>query len=149
MTPRVLCRITFLPTDHKNVWWTNGCQMLSRLTNFKCVFDLKWATNSQTHMWHILHSFVRHNSQYQIFYDFMLHFFPVHPYFYPSKTGFTCPHDGWTGLCIKLQWHPFLKHNWQHDFWNLCTFFTYPLIVLPILMTGTWVSACIKLHAPV
>jgi len=32
-----------------------------------------------------------------IFKDFL----PVHLYFYLSKTGFTFPNDGWTGLCIN------------------------------------------------
>ena len=29
--------------------------------------------------------------------DFLL----IHPYFYTSKTGFTHPNDGWTGLCLE------------------------------------------------
>ena len=29
-------------------------------------------------------------------------FLPVHPYFYPSKIGFTCPNARWTDFCIKL-----------------------------------------------
>ena len=32
----------------------------------------------------------------------LLHFLPVHPYFYPSIFVFTRPNDGWMGLCIKL-----------------------------------------------
>ena len=33
---------------------------------------------------------------------FTFHPSPVQPYFYPYRTGFTHPNDGWTGLCIKL-----------------------------------------------
>ena len=32
----------------------------------------------------------------------LLHFLPIHPYFYPSIFTFNRPNDGWTCLCIKL-----------------------------------------------
>ena len=34
----------------------------------------------------------------------LLHFLFVRRYFYPSKTGFTCSNDGWTGFRRSLTW---------------------------------------------
>ena len=54
-------------------------------------------------MWHHLHSLLRHNWQYIWFGSpfLLLHFLPIHAYFYPFTTVFTHPNDRWMGLCIK------------------------------------------------
>ena len=67
----------------------------------------------QTHVWHHLHSLLRHNWQHLWFWDTFLFysfiFFPVHPYFYLSTMVFTRPNEGWTGLCLKLWLEAFLS----------------------------------------
>ena len=58
----------------------------------------------QTHMWHIYtHFWGISDNIYGFGRPFFVPSFFTHPpIFYPSKTVFTCPNDGWTGLCIKL-----------------------------------------------
>ena len=59
----------------------------------------------QTHKWHHFHSLT---------FSLLLHFLPVHPYFYPSIFIFTHPNDGWTGLYIKLCGPPYPAINTTH-----------------------------------
>ena len=48
-------------------------------------------------------------------FSLLLHFLPVHPYFYLSTIVFTRPNDGWAGLCMKLC-SPSSRVNPPHTF---------------------------------
>ena len=79
-------------------------QLLSHFTNVKYVFWLEMnyrhtCDTIYTHFWGITDNI----------YDCRRPVFAP-SYFYPSKTGFTCPNDGWTGLCIKLCCHLTSSH---------------------------------------
>ena len=90
--PRVLCRIQFLPI----AWWVIT---YTRTSQLRCGLEFRTWNKLPTHVWH---PFSRHI--YDLFWrPFLLpHYLPVHWYFYPSTSGFTCPNDRWTDLCMKL-----------------------------------------------
>ena len=86
---RDLCRTKLLPVTHVLVdTWMLTLKPVYKHKNV----DYKYTCDTIT--------LLRHNWHLQVF---LLHFFPVHPYLYPSTMVFTCPNDGWTGLCIKLR----------------------------------------------
>ena len=52
----------------------------------------------------------------------LLHFLPVHPYFYLSIFVFTRPNDGWKGLYIKLCF-------WVVARWCHCCVYIFPVVI--------------------
>ena len=90
---RALRSIKLLPVTH--FWWTHGCQLLSQFTNLN-VFLTR--NGLETHVT----PFTLISEAIDNIYDcrpfLFLHFLPIHPHFYPSKTGFTRPNDA-------LNWH--------------------------------------------
>ena len=100
---RALCRIELFPVTHVLVdTWMLTVKPAYKLSN------VTW-NGLQTYMWHHLHSLLRHNWQYLMFWNIFFCsfiFLPVHPYFYLSTMTFTRPNDRWTDLSISLwPWH--------------------------------------------
>ena len=101
----------------------------------------------------------------------MLLFLPDHPYFYQSTTVFTCPNDGWAGLCIKLclpvsfswirpiretvHWGPFLGLTFQR-YLDSANGLPFGVLAQSVSATGTPGNVCIdptlavrlRIHSP-
>ena len=98
---RAFCRTKLFPLTHVLVdSWMLTVKLVYKLSNVPD--DLKWTTN--THVTPFTLTFKAQLTISMLLEDpfLLLHFLPVHPYFYPSIFVFTRPNDGWMGLYIKL-----------------------------------------------
>ena len=100
---RALCRIKLLPVTHVLVdTWMLTVELVYKLSN--CAW---WPEMGYKHTYDTIYTHFQGitNNIYGFgrpFISLLLHFLPVHPYFYPSIFVFTRPNGGWTSLYIKL-----------------------------------------------
>ena len=99
VTDRALCMIKLLPVTHVLVdTWMLTVKPVYKLLNVSD--DLKWTTNTNTTKCDTIFTHFQGITTISMVLENL--FFTRPPYFYPSIFVFTCPNDGWIGLCIKL-----------------------------------------------